>query len=428
MHTANTPFQTLFIALTMIAVAGCGGGGGGAGSPASGGILQPDTRPQPLGTLRTSTLPSVDRVVAYLRETDISWDTRPAGLVRFESPPVVRISEDATDRERALSHYAVSLVNRALPYGHHLVIGGDFEDIPAGRGTRWRERLPGVPDGELFIVWSRELDGCDQCEHAVALAHQDFKTDRLRASAANMNRTYFETQSGHRAVSALIHEILHAMGMQGHVNGDEFPESVMFDAWPRLDGAIPAIDTAALQVLYTVLDPHTDRADLTVDSLGAWEDESMDVTADLRMVDFGVRHANGISVPFTAGPEPSGDLSDSGLAGTVAWSGHLVGFTPGLATVAGDSVVSVDMDTMAGTASFTDMRVFARGTAPMREGETIWGDDGSLAYSIRVGGNYLYSIGGDDGVVSGSFYGDGHGHVGGTVERSDLTAAFGGER
>ena len=82
---------------------------------------------------------------------------------------------------------------------------------------------------------------------------------------------------------------------------------------------------------------------------------------------------------------------------------------------------------MDGTASFTNLKLFSALVVPTPEEGIMWGD-GTLDYDIRVGSNYLYSTGGDAGVVSGSFYGDDHGYIGGTVERSDLTAAFGGKR
>jgi hypothetical protein len=53
---------------------------------------------------------------------------------------------------------------------------------------------------------------------------------------------------------------------------------------------------------------------------------------------------------------------------------------------------------------------------------------GHFDYTITVGANYLRSTGGDAGTVNGQFYGANHEGVGGSVERVDLTGAFGTAR
>ena len=66
--------------------------------------------------------------------------------------------------------------------------------------------------------------------------------------------------------------------------------------------------------------------------------------------------------------------------------------------------------------------------APGRVGSaTKWGD-GDLEYAVEVRGNSFYRTGGDDGEVAGAFFGAAHEAMGGVLERSDLTAGFGGTR
>lgn len=121
--------------------------------------------------------------------------------------------------------------------------------------------------------------------------------------------------------------------------------------------------------------------------------------------------------------------SNPTLAGTVTWNGALLGFTPNAAPVAGNAVVGVNLGTMTGSADFTNLESWAAGEAP-GEAETgvAWGD-GDLAYSITVNGNtFSQTGGGDDGFLTGAFFGEAHEGMGGTLERDDLTAAFGGGR
>ena len=401
---------------------------------------EPEPEPQPIGMLGSSEVPTEERVVEYLQihasggpwaGADGEYGDRP-GLVRFASPPTLHLAEGATGHERAITLYAVALINRALPYDWHLHIG---PDVPAGRAHQWQQGLPYIPDSQIFIEWHRQSASG---RASPAVGHQDrlaiyddqqgrWENKQLRASAVEMDSDFFDSRPDYQAVSVMIHELLHGLGFRGHVPCATYSDSNMCNAWFRLDGSLPDIDIAALQALYLRLQESTEPEELSTQSLGAWDDESADITGELGPVAFGVRHANNVSVPFTAGPEPSRPLAESRLSGTVTWYGDLLGVTPKLSTVAGDSAISVDLTTMNGTASFTNLKSFSALVVPTPEEGIMWGD-GTLDYDIRVGSNYLYSTGGDAGVVSGSFYGDDHGYVGGTLERSDLTAAFGGKR
>ena len=435
-------------ALSVFFLAACGGGGGGGSTPTAGpgpvdgtNPRTPGSEPQPTtGVLGNSDLPSAERVVEYLQihagggpwtGADGEYGDRP-GLVRFASPPTLHLAEGATSRERAITLYAVALINRALPYDQHLLIG---PDVPAGRAHQWQQGLPYVPDGQIFIEWHRQSASGraspavgHQNRHAVYDDQQGrWENKRLRASAVEMDSDFFDDHPDYQAVSVMVHELLHGLGFRGHVPCDSYSDSNMCNSWFRLDGSLPDIDLAALQALYLKLSEDTEPEDLSIQSFGAWDDESTDITGVLGPVSFGVRRANDVSVPFTTGPEPSTPLAESGLSGKVTWRGQLLGMTPELRTVAGDASVDVNLATMYGTAEFTNLRLYSVLAAPMPEGGTTWGD-GTLDYGIRVASNFLNSTGGDAGVVSGSFYGDDHGYVGGTVERSDLTAAFGGAR
>ena len=366
---------------------------------------------------------------------DYTW-THDPGLVRFNSPPMVRIATGATDRERAITHYAVALINRALPYSHHLTIG---PDAPAGVAGQWEQGLPSIPDGQMFVEF---LDGNPQGGRpgSEALAHQDVKTEydsrqgrwekkRLRASAVEMSAEIFRSRADHVAVSVLVHEMLHSLGLQGHVPGERFSDSNMHNAWFRLDGSLPAIDAAGVQVLYTRLGAETEPEELSVSSLGAWSRETVHLTGELDGLAFGVRHSNGVSMPWTTGAEPSLALADNPqLSDTAIWTGGLLGFTPALAPVGGNAALSVNLDMMSGRAEFTELQSWSTGSAPGAVGTgEIW-NIGRLSYEITVGANYLRSTGGDAGTLNGQFYGPGHEGVAGSIERDDLTAAFGAMR
>ncbi|MDE2791263.1 MAG: hypothetical protein OXI81_12690 [Paracoccaceae bacterium] len=117
-----------------------------------------------------------------------------------------------------------------------------------------------------------------------------------------------------------------------------------------------------------------------------------------------------------------------GLQGTAVWNGALLGLTPLQEAVTGDAAIRVSLATAAGTASFTGLENWGARQPPGAEGTgTTWGD-GGLDYTIAVRGNTFRETGGDDGRLTGIFTGHGHEGVAGTLERTDLTAAFGASR
>ena len=380
-----------------------------------------------------------ERVVNYLKNSASGgpWQagnytyTHSPGLVRFSVPPTVSLAQGADNRERAIFHYAVSLLNRALPYDQHLVID------PNEKFYNIDDPFEAIPDGEIAVAF---ISGPPRGGRpgARALAHSDvsqifdaeqerWEKDRRRAGAVEMDSAEFRDRPDHQAVSVLVHELTHAVGFAGHVPGDEFPDSNNYTVGFRLDGSIPAIDAAALQALYTRLDERLEEEDLSPHSLGAWSQETIHLDGRIGRINFGVSHNNGISMPWTRGLEPDRALVDNpNLQGTASWAGGLLGFTPELQSVGGIADLSIDLDTMSGSADFTELQMWPTGMSPGKLGTGLTWSTGELEYDIiTVGGNYFYSTGGDDGTVNGQFYGSDHEGVAGSLERQDLTAAFG---
>ena len=451
-HTTTWVRQTflVFLSALIVAATGCGGGGGNVRPSIDGGMPPPPSVAEPFDTVesslrRTHDGESADRVAEYLRVhasggpwergSDDPYYGTP-GLVRFESPPTIRLNADMSERERAATLYAVALVNRALPYEWHLQIGA--EAAPEVRALNGDELEGHVPDGEIFVQW---LDGLEPTpggnSEPIARAHnlitRTYDTEQKRwehkvrrSVLVEADSNFFDNRADHVLVSVMVHEILHGLGFAGHVPGAEFADSNMFDAWFRLDGALPAIDASALQALYRRLGAETEPEDLSADSLGAWSRETFRLKGSLDGIEFGVDHFNGITTPWTAGTEPTSGWPE--IAGTAKWEGGLLGFTPELRSVGGNAELTVNLGTMDGTAAFTELQSWGAAQPPGILGTgTQWGD-GDLHYAITVGGNYLRSTGGDEGTVNGQFYGTGHQGVAGSVERDDLTAAFGANR
>ncbi|MDE0030021.1 MAG: hypothetical protein OXU42_11545 [Deltaproteobacteria bacterium] len=169
------------------------------------------------------------------------------------------------------------------------------------------------------------------------------------------------------------------------------------------------------------------------EDLGPWNDAPIHVQDKVGLRDgdvtFGVRLGNGSPEPWFSGPAPSTELGNNqGLSGQVSWSGHLLGLTPATEVVRGNADLTIQLETLEGELGFTSLESWPSGEVSEAVGTgTPWGD-GDLQFLVNVQGNTFMGAGGDAGTVTGSFFGDSHEAVSGSVERDDLTAVFGGER
>ena len=227
--------------------------------------------------------------------------------------------------------------------------------------------------------------------------------------------------------------LLYAMGFLRHLDPDRFPDSFLAHSWTADTHLLPTIDGDALLAAYARLEPGTGPADLSPESLGPWSDRSFHLRGDMAVpggpAAFGVALRNGLARPWAFGPEPLASLADNtALSGTATWNGVLAGITPAQQTVAGDARLAVELATLDGQLDFTDLEHWGVRAAPGASGTgTTWGD-GDLGYSVRVEGNAFMATGGDEGEITGAFFGRAHEAMGGVLQRSDLSAGFGGVR
>ena len=290
----------------LVALGGCSGGQGPVVT------VPPSTKP--FDAVETSRRQSQDgksasRVVEYLAVH--------ASGGPWRSGPDFNWSHDP-----GLAAYLVALINRALPHDRHLIVGADGQ---------WEQPLPDIPDGQLFVEF---VDAPPQGRRpgSEALAHLDVETEydavrdrwekmRLRTSSVELDREFFRGRPDHQAVSVLVHEMLHSLGLQRHFDAPAFQDSNMYDAWFRLDGSLPAIDAAGIQALYARLGEETEPEDLSASSLGAWSRQTVHLNGEFDDIAFRVRQDNGVSMPWPPGPS----LLQSSWPTIVQWSGRRLG-------------------------------------------------------------------------------------------------------
>ena len=221
----------------------------------------------------------------------------------------------------------------------------------------------------------------------------------------------------------LAHELIHGLGLD-HV-GPQF-DSIMSAAEfydTPLKSLLYPLDREALRVLYGQM-----SIGQPFESLGPWSSMSIHLQGVSGHVEYGVALRNDYVEPWARGHMPGTDLADSNLTGSATWTGALLGFTPDARPVVGSARIGVSLNTLTGYADFTALEQWATGTAPGEPGTgAMWGD-GDLGYPIAVSGNTFRETGGDVGTLTGIFTGESHMGAAGTLERQDLTAAFGASR
>ena len=360
-----------------------------------------------------------------------------SGLRTFGHPPTLHIGLGPEHRQSVLR--ALQEINHALPPEWHIRVGGD---IP-GPSTY-------VPSNRIYIDVGNADDFNGFPAGAAGVAHLHDNHDGSRRSGQvqiALDRTGWHDSSDDILLEkVIVHEILHVLGFDGH---SDRQDSRMFDT--TLGRSDPTtilfpVDRAALHAIYSRLEPGDTHYETNEKLFGSWNTVATHLVRKENHSSFGVSRQeigkdDGPSLvhAWAIGDSPSTTLGNSELQGEVTWSGDLIGVRPeyttaitgdSYATVTGNAEITVDLDTLQGNADFTDLEAWATivpgypGTAVQEDGGVIWGD-GELSYAIEIQGNTFHRLSGDDGHLTGIFAGPQHQEATGTLERADLSAAFG---
>lgn len=367
---------------------------------------------------------SRDEVTSFI---DDAIDEYPVG--RWTRAPDVRILGTPTQQETNRVISAVRIVNTALPPEYKMTVGPplpvDTYNYDSGI-TR---------DGTILVQFNSDAEAYAPGAGGVTFIYPN-PNERHRGTLANnevksafieinTDAPVYNDPTDRRNTILIAHELMHALGLYGLGHADwrkyrtiiEVGQGVYFDYQQGKDQPLSLlwpIDRAGLRALY--------RLDINSSpySLGAWNSTVIHLHGNREHTGFGVAYRNGYIEPWAYGYMPDIELAQNrSLRGNVTWRGTLLGFTPSAHPVIGDAAVRVNMGSLTGRADFTNLHTART--------NSTWGD-GDLGYSIRVRGNTFKHTGGDAGILTGIFVGYSHEGAAGTLERSDLTAAFGGER
>ena len=345
-----------------------------------------------------------------------------ASMPRWQNLPEVRLVGTSTAAERHRLIVAVQLVNSALPADTKLSVGASSEP-----------RSDGIDVEFVDCYGARHTCGGGTAAVSTPIRISN-AGDGERVGDAHV---YFSRETSsygdHReTVILLAHELIHALGITNHVSPDfatimEGTGAIHHaeqDGQPQPLSLLYSVDREALRALYGQLEIGDGPEDL-----GPWSANFTHLAGNGEHANFGVALRNGYAEPWAYGLRPSTMLANNrSLSGSATWEGTLLGLTPSAEAVAGDAEIGVNLATMQGTADFTALESWAARSAPGEAGTGTQWLDGDLGYTISVRGNTFRQTGGDAGILTGIFTGRSHEGATGTLERSDLTAAFGASR
>ena len=434
----------------IVTVAGCGGGSSGVRPDSGGGQVvepppmcpegqvgtppnctTPPPPPDPVSTSRATVQGTAAAdLLDYLKDQASGGPWGPEGQTWSRTPkmplwtrrPTVRVESSATPELHRMTAKAVDLINDWLPLEHRMVMGA-----PTALQT---DNSGDVPTGGIHMNFRFTGDGGVTHYHPIRDDSDPNDVPTLRAAVSRVN----PNSSWHNTYGLIVHELVHAMALPGHVSEGRHPTSIMPDSeyrggplpdepgLPRL----PRIDGEALMTAYTVYDNGHTPDEINSTSLGPWEDSIPALHGEVRTdggtARFGVEYRSQWVRAWDEGPMPATSLAASTLTGTATWTGALVGYTDAGAAVEGDAGITVEIADMAGTAVFTDLMA----------GGSSWGPD--LSTGIGVTGNYFAATGSEPRLdVQGQFRGSGHEAATGVLRWEDtatgnLTGAFGAVR
>ena len=192
---------------------------------------------------------------------------------------------------------SIRILNNALPPEFQIVDGGAWETAT-------------IYPGQIGVSLTTAQGIGSICgTGAVACAQS-----RRGARSTSLSWLYipddFDTSEYTFPRSVIVHELLHALGIAGHVDSIEFPDSIMGTAGefiPNLGHILSKIDREVLQIMYM-----SQRTEAYND-WGEWSDVSHHLVGRSEDGDlnFGVALFNGLPQPWVRGGLPDSDLADN---------------------------------------------------------------------------------------------------------------------
>ena len=343
-------------------------------------------------------------------------------LRTFRAQPVVRVAQGTSGANTELVVRAVQILNAYLPRENRMIFseipspyGADLVDVPRGEihinfGSFFREQIP--PNFRTY----RGLSSTATAGGGIIAI----------ASSIWINSNRLPEFTDEAGILLVAHELMHSLAFTGHPDPTSYANSIMHTITPKSFSRriLGPIDRDIIAAAFEYAPSAT-----SANELGPWSDTSFHLRGDMDDVSFGVASFNGLLQPWASGPRPATYLAhNTELSGSASWAGRLLGLTSQSESLAGAADLTINLSTLRGQIDFTGLEHWGVNAAPGLVGSGAMWNDGDLRYSVIVRGNTFTQTGGDAGEVTGAFFGPNHEGMGGVVERSDMSAGFGGTR
>ena len=397
----------------------------------------------------TATLGTAGAIRDFLQSFRVSPDgdaTTPTmdGIVIPDvgMPKTIHISgfdgnADEREQVRELVIRVVRLLNAALPHAKRIMIPTDLFAAPGGTADIITIDLKGDD-----FVWPENVaysNGEVEVLGKAIVSDDGTEAYTVTSGLVYVNKEAFLADPASFQL-ALTRQLLLAYGLVAHAEADKYPQT---DAWKGTDIYTDLEGEVLLAVVVNEV-----LQQMQIGSLPNnfdWDTNAthvrgvLDIDGDdgTQTVEFGAGFLNGLAKPWAIGSIPGTTLDETFADKTSAtWNGHLLGFNGAGQVVTGKTAITINdftSTTENGTAAFTDFEIWEKFQANDRtevtDAESAIED---INYDIKIvgGGNDGdYRQGfvniNSDGDLSGVFVGENHEGVIGTLERSDVSAAFG---
>ena len=341
----------------------------------------------------------------------------------FEGQPSLYLDPDLLASENAGIRWAlydsIRILNDALPPEFQIMFMGT--------------RATGIANqGDIMVNLESPASIQSNCGAGAVACAESLTGEGYTHSSVLYLPDDFDTSEYMLSRKVIVHELLHALGIKGHVDSVEFPDSIMGtegEYIPNFGHIISKIDREVLQIMYM------NQLTELYNDWGEWSDTSFHLVGrtDDGILNFGVALFNGLPQPWVRGTLPNMSLVDNKLLyGTATWSGNLLGFS-GPTPIAGDAELQVHLSTLADPDNEQDLRfrdIFFLNRIES-DSPDHWFHTRDIDYKVNVSGNGFLNVRGEgyeQGHITGAFFGPEHEHMGGTVKRTDMVGAFGGTR
>ena len=410
--SARKRITAFLLSFALVTLAGCGGGDGNVRpdtmQPPPQAELEPEPTPEPEPTIQRSRFDPVNGLEVdeafmdgYLAaiEGPVDYHDGPQRLNHWSRPPVVKYAPSLARYSPVAVEYlrfAVAELNDALPPEMEVKWGGAWNAPLDSLSEEHFEGLIVIGIGDVSEILS--VPPGTALGVAIPIPSNRATLDGGVIVGVDPATTRLARQSDYEV---FVHEMIHAMGLLGHVPSGRYGPDELMDNRARLIRSVKEHHYLSLVHHY---DPNY---------LGGWNGDYEFLRGDTGDVGYEVWLMNdALAWPiYGFGDRDWTQAHPRELGGSASWRGGLVGYTSGQRFVEGTSALDYDFGADRLSANFT------------------W-DGGGVANYRRVETGALGTFYAEDarGAMHGLFLGDDHEYASGSLDRTDITAAFGAER